>query len=148
MISNRAKQYFKQLQKEESEFAIKQKQQYQNTYDDTLVNLSAGYSDDEANAIFNELQTMRYDPTNDGTRDAELNFLKAERAYLRKQAAKPKKDVPLKKDPVSGVITSQKTPEKKVADVKLSAAGKSYLDFVTREDGQEKAAGLKKSLSA
>ena len=127
----------------------KEKQQYQNSYDDTLVNLSSEYSDEETNAIFNELKTMRYDPTNDAARDAEVNFLKAERAYLRKKAAVPReKSVPLKKDPVTGVVTNQKTPSKQEPNIKLSAAGQSYLDFVARKVGSEKAQSLKKSLNA
>ena len=149
MTKAEAREYFKQLQAEESKKANQQQQQYQNSYDDALVNLSAEYSDAEANAIFNELQTMRYNPTNDAARDAEVNFLKAERAYLRKKAAAPKeKNVPLRKDPVTGVVTNQKTPQKQEENVKLSAAGQSYLDFVSKQDGTEKAQSLKKSLNA
>ena len=148
MTKAEAREYFRQLQAEESQKASQQKQKYQNSYDDALVNLSAEYSDAEANAIFNELQTMRYDPTNDAARDAEVNFLKAERAYLRKKAASPKeKNVPLKKETPTGVITTQKVHEKQAPDVKLSAAGKSYLDFVSSIDGSERAAHLKKSLA-
>jgi hypothetical protein len=149
MTKSEAMALFRQLQKEEREMSNKEKQQYQNSYDDTLVNLSSEYSDEEANAIFNELQTMRYDPTNNAARDAEVNFLKAERAYLRKKAAVPReKSVPLKKDPVTGVVTNQKTPLKQEPNVKLSAAGQSYLDFVAKKDGSEKAQSLKKSLNA
>jgi len=141
-----AKQYFEKLQKEANEQTAKQKQIYQADYDDTLVTLSSDYTDDEANAIFSELQTMRYNPTKDGRRDAELNILKAERAYLRKKTAGKKKDVPLKQDPVTGVMTSQKAPQKDVPDVKLSAAGESYLNFIARKDGDERAQQIKKSL--
>jgi len=149
MTKAEAKQYFKQLQKEEKQAENQQQSKYQNKYDDTLVSLSAEYSNDEANAIFGELTALRYDPSGNAAQDAELNFLKAERAFLKKKVAKPvKKDVPLKGDDPTGVITNQKTPAKDSPTIKVSAAGQSYLDFVAKKDGSEKAQSLRKSLNA
>lgn len=149
MTKAEAREYFNQLHTEKSKETMSAKQAYQNKYDDMLVNLSADYSDEEANGIFNELQTLRYDPSSDAEKDAALVFIRAERAYRKKASAKPiKKDVPLKGDSPTGVVTTQKTPSKETPNVKLSPAGESYLAHVAAKDGTEKAQALRKSLNA
>ena len=123
---------------------------YDNKYLKTFSKLSAGLDEDEANAIVDEMKALSYKASDDPDRDAEVNFLKAERAYLRKQLAAPKKKVnPITGDKVKaplGTVTSQKVVTKDTVLPKLDAAGMSYLAFVEREDGSDKAQALHKSI--
>jgi hypothetical protein len=102
----------------------------------------------EYDAVIAEMQSMTYDPSNDPKRDAEINFYKAERAYLRKKIAPPRKNPLEGKKPEEkiGVATAQKTVVKEPATPKLDAAAQSYLDFVRSEDGEERASKLVKEL--
>jgi hypothetical protein len=130
--------------------AQEQTSYYDKTYLNTFNQLSATLSEAEAEAIVEEMKVMSYNPTKDPEKDAEVNFLKAERAYLRKQLAKPKGKVsPITGDKVKspiGTVTSQKTVAKDVNLPKLDAAGASYLAFVEREDGIDRANELHRSL--
>ena len=149
MTRAEAKEYFLKLRDEERQNEIKQKEQYNYDYDNTLLDLTSEYSMEEAEELYKELQNLRYNPTGDGSKDAIANLLKAERIYRRKKTAQPnQKKANLKGDTPPDTITSQKVHVKDAPDVKLSAAGKSYIDFVARMDGPEKAAQLKKSLNA
>ncbi|MCK4328787.1 hypothetical protein KAX02_02985 [candidate division WOR-3 bacterium] len=123
-------------------------QNYDKQYVASISALSSELSEQEYNEIFAEMQNITYNPSNDPARDAELNFIKAERAFLRKKVA-GKKTNPLKGEkPRSalGGITNQTTVVKDATLPKLDAAGESYLNFVAREDGAESATKLHKSI--
>lgn len=123
-------------------------QNYDKQYVTSISALSSDLSEQECNEIFAEMQNITYNPSNDPARDAELNFMKAERAFLRKKVA-GKKVNPLKGEkPRSalGGITNQTAVVKDATLPKLDAAGESYLNFVAREDGAESATKLHKSM--
>lgn len=123
-------------------------QNYDKQYVASISALSSELSEQEYNEIFAEMQNITYNPSNDPAKDAELNFIKAERAFLRKKVA-GKKTNPLKGEkPRSalGGITNQTVVVKDATLPKLDAAGESYLSFVAREDGTESATKLHKSL--
>ena len=124
------------------------KKTYDSDYSKTLAGLGPDLGEDEWNGVLEELKTMTYDPTSDPIRDARENFFKAENIYLRKKVAQPiEKKVPLKNDAApGGGITNQKAVVKETAAPKLDAAGQSYLDYVTREDGAEHASKLVKDI--
>lgn len=123
---------------------------YDKTYLNTFNKLSVDLPKAEAEAIVEEMKVLSYNPSTDPAKDAEVNFLKAERSYLRKQLAKPKGKV----SPITGkhehsaigTVTSQKVVTKETVLPKLDAAGMSYLAFVESEDGPDKAKELHKSL--
>lgn len=113
---------------------------YDSEYLTSFQGLATDLPEDEYNGILEEMKTLSYNPTANGGMDAELNFYKAERAYLRKKVAQPlKKEVPLRGDKVPGVVTNNKVTEKVGSLPKLDAAGESYLAFVRAEDGAEAA---------
>lgn len=123
-------------------------QNYDKQYVASISTLSSDLSEQEYNEIFAEMQNITYNPSNDPARDAELNFIKAERAFLRKKVA-GKKVNPLKGEKsrsALGVITNQTAVVKDATLPKLDAAGESYLNFVAREDGAESATKLHKSI--
>ena len=120
---------------------------YNANYMKTLGQLSSEISEQEWTAISGEMKNINYNPSNNPIRDAEINFGKAERAHLRKAlaATKSTKENPLKGEkPRSalGGITNQTVVTKDPALPKLDAAGQSYLAYVGREDGQERATKL------
>ena len=123
---------------------------YDKAYLGAYNQLAASVSEAEAAAIVEEMKVLSYDPSNNAAKDAEVNFLKAERAMLRKQLAKPKEKInPVtgkKEHSALGTVTTQKTVTKDAVLPKLDAAGTSYLEFVAREDGADKAQELHKSI--
>lgn len=128
-----------------------QAEKYNTEYLKALGQTSTNLSDQERDAIFEEMKSITYDPSNNPARDAELNFFKAERAYLRKQLARPKNEKvnPLKgNEPRSalGGTTNQTTVTKEAVLPKLDASGQSYLAYVAREDGEERATNLHRSV--
>lgn len=97
-----------------------------------------------------EMQTMKYDPSIDPKRDAELNVYKAMAVAAKKKLSGSSKTNPIKGDtPRSelGIATNNKVTTKNSALPKLDAAGQSYLNFVAEEDGDEKASALHKSMT-
>ena len=130
--------------------AQEQVSSYDKAYLKTFNQLSVDLPKAEAEAIVEEMKVLSYNPTTDPGKDAEVNFLKAERTYLRKQLAKPKGKVsPITGDKAHsaiGTVTNQKVVAKETVLPKLDAAGESYLAFVASEDGSDKAQELHKSL--
>jgi hypothetical protein len=103
---------------------------------------------EEYDAVLAEMRDVTYDPTDNPERDAEMNFLKAEKIYLRKKMAKPADKVnPLKgekpKDKL-GVATTQTSVTKETKQPKLDEYAQSYLDSVRRRSGDEYADKLLK----
>ena len=127
-----------------------QTENYNTTYFKSLNQFVGDLGEGEKDAVIEELKVLPYDPSANPTMDAEINFFKAERAYLRKQLAKPKSKV----SPITGkhehsamgTITNQKVVTKETVLPKLDAAGMSYLAFVESEDGSDKAQELHKSI--
>ena len=119
------------------------KKTYNDSYAKAIARMGPELGQDEYDEIIAELTTFTYDPSSDPARDAELNFHKAERMYLRKKIAKPiEKENPLTgKTPSNkpGVANGQKTVVKEAAKPKLDKAGESYLEFVRSEDGDDAA---------
>ena len=136
-----------QLLDQREKTATQKAEIYNANYMKTLGQLSSEISEQEWTAISGEMKNINYNPSNDPIRDAETNFGKAERAHLRKvlAVAKGTKKNPLEgKEPRSalGGITNQTVVTKDPALPKLDAPGQSYLAFVAREDGQERATKL------
>ena len=127
-----------------------QSSSYDREYLNTFNQLSTTLTKEEADAIVDEMKVLTYDPSNNPAKDAEINFYRAERAYLRKQLAKPKGKVsPITGDKTHaalGTVTNQKVVTKDVTLPKLDAHAASYLAFVEQEDGSDKAQLLHKSL--
>jgi len=123
---------------------------YDTEYLNTFKELSTTLTKEETDAVVDEMKVLSYDPSSDPAKDAEINFYKAERAMLRKQLAKPKGKVsPItgdKSHAALGTVTTQKVVTKDVTLPKLDANAASYLAFVEREDGSDKAQELHKSL--
>ena len=97
------------------------------------------------------MRLLRYTPTNDPEKDAISNIRKAERAFLKKQMAKPREKVnPLKgetpKSPL-GVVASGIPPARSQPAIKLDKDAEAYLKFVSASDGAEKADKLRASMS-
>ena len=123
---------------------------YDTEYLNTFNELSTTLTKEESDAVVDEMKVLSYNPSNNAAKDAEINFYRAERAYLRKQLAKPKGKVsPITGDKTHaalGTVTSQKVVTKDVTLPKLDANAASYLAFVEREDGSDKAQSLHRSL--
>ena len=123
-------------------------QSYNDSYVRTISGLGADLSQTEYDAVLAEMKDITYDPSNKPETDAEMNFLKAERIYLRKKVAQP----PEKKNPLKGekpkealgVATSQASVQKETKQPKLDADAQSYLESVRRSSGDEYANKLLK----
>jgi hypothetical protein len=121
---------------------------YSDNYTKAVSTLGPNLSQDEYDGVLAEMQTMRYDPSDNAQIDAEINFQKAENIYLRKKMAQPiGKDNPIKGEAVKGklgVTTTQKTVVKETVMPKLDAHAQSYVDSVRRDRGDEAADKLMK----
>ena len=118
-------------------------QSYNDNYVRTISGLGSDLGQGEYDAVLAEMKDITYDPSNNAERDAEMNFLKAERIYLRKKMAAPAEKVnPLKGEKPKGklgVTTTQTSVTKEATMPKLDAEAQSYLDYVRRTDGDEAA---------
>jgi hypothetical protein len=133
------------------------KSNYDRTYVATIERTVAEYIDDEGklnsaeiDGVLEEMKTITYTPSNDPEKDAISNLRRAERAFLKKQMAKPRQKVnPLKgeapKSPL-GVAPSGKSPAKSTPAIKLDKDAEAYLKFVSASDGAEKADKLRASM--
>ena len=130
--------------------ATEQTENYNTKYFKSLNQFVDGLEVGERDAVIEELKVLPYEPSTNPTKDAENNFSKAERAYLRKQLAKPKGKVsPITGKNVTtpiGTLTNQTVVTKETVLPKLDEAGMSYLAYVEREDGADKAQELHKSI--
>ncbi len=131
---------------------IKSKQEYDDAYLGKFAELTSDMSKQEYGELTQVMQKMTYSPSGNGAVDAELNFYKA-RAELAVQGKLPNKQQnkvnPLKgEEPVSelGTVTNQKQVGKQDSMPELDRFAKSYLGYVTKEDGDEKATALRKSI--
>jgi hypothetical protein len=130
--------------------AKQQTENYDTTYFTSLNKLVDRLEEGERDAVIEELKVLPYDPSANPGQDAENNFSKAERSYLRKQLAGPKD----KKNPFTGkqshgalgTVTNQIVVTKDVTLPKLDDNAASYLAFVESEDGADKAKELHKSI--
>jgi hypothetical protein len=61
-----------------------EKQEYSDSYVKAINGLTSGMDKDARALIFDEMQTMRYNPTPEPALDAELNFMKAEKTLSSK----------------------------------------------------------------
>jgi len=120
--------------------------QYSKDYGMKWAELAKDLPDEDYAAIMKEAENMKYDPSDNGTFDAAMNFKECQIRYLKNQfktnpldGNKPQKGI--------GTVTKQKVPDREIALPKLDAATQSYLDYVNREDGAEKATNLHKSLA-
>jgi len=133
---------------QETKSAQETQEKYKEGYVGTLARLARDVDEAEYGLILEEMKTMTYDPTNDPEKDAALNFYKAQVAAAKKSVSK--RENPIKgKAPKSelGTVINQKTVDKESALPKLDPAAQSYLSFVTREDGEDKAVALRKSMA-
>jgi hypothetical protein len=139
---------WERLSAEQKSREQREQKKYDDKYRRTVQGLGTDLTDDEWQDVVSEMGKMPLNSSGNPEFDAERNFLKAERAILRKQLAKPvEKKNPLKGEDKPGkVITSQKSVVKEAAEPKLNDDAKSYLRMVEREDGEERAANLKKAL--
>jgi hypothetical protein len=145
-ILNKREAVFESKRVADNEIQQRANNAYDQSYLKSFETLSTGMGDDELSGIVEELKSFKYTPTTNPEADAKMNFLQAERAYLRKRLAKPVgKKIPLKEGDVPGVVTNQVVRDKKDSLPKLDAAGESYLNFVRAEDGAEKADSLLKA---
>ena len=61
-----------------------EKREYSDSYVKAINGLTADLDEDAQALIFDEMQTMRYNPTPEPALDAELNFMKAEKTLSSK----------------------------------------------------------------
>lgn len=122
---------------------------YNDTYRSAVGRLGGDLTDQQWQDIVKEMESLPLDSSGNAELDAERNFYKASNIYYKKQLAKPaEKEVPLKREIAknTNVATSQKTVVKEEKMPKLDEYSKSYLDMVSRQDGEEKASKLRKSI--
>lgn len=122
--------------------------QYEEGYVSTLASLTRDLPEDEYGAVMAEMQNMKYEPSGDAKTDAQINVYKAIAAAAKKQSGSSKTN-PIKGDKTRselGTVTSNKTKQNESALPKLDVHGQSYLDFVARQDGDERASALRKSV--
>jgi regulator of replication initiation timing len=62
---------------------------YNENYVRTISGLGSDLGQEEYDAVLAEMRDVTYDPTDNPERDAEMNFLKAEKIYLRKVTYDP-----------------------------------------------------------
>ena len=136
------------LIQQQKEQEAKTETQYQETYVSSFAKLTRDLPENEYGLILDELKKMTYDRTNNPARDAEINFLKAKLAVAEKtdsprvnplKGNKPKSEL--------GTATNSKNQTKESALPDLDDVAQNYLNFVAREDGQEKASALHKSMA-
>jgi hypothetical protein len=135
----------------EAEKAQEQKltKEYHKGYSLKWAELSKGLSAEEYNAILAEAEEMKYDPSDNAAFDAALNFKEAQLRHLKKQLASKKSNPLDKNTPKDGIgtVTTQKVPDREIALPKLDDPAQSYLNYISREDGADRAAALHKSLA-
>lgn len=137
---------FKRLSAEQDRSKQVQQEKYDSNYRKAVTTLGGDLDDTEWHDVVEEMKAMPLDSTGDPQKDAERNFYKAERVFLRKKLANPvTKENPLKKKDIpSGVVTQQKTVVTEQSAPKLDAHAKSYYDFVAKRDGDKAAKKLLK----
>ena len=121
---------------------------YHNEYATTWAGMAKDLSDEDYNAIIVEAENMKYDPTENGAVDATVNFKECQVRYFKKQL-KTRKNPLEDNKPTNGTgtITTQKVPDRETVLPKLDAPAQSYLNYVSREDGAERATNLHKSMA-
>ena len=68
----------------DSDYDEDEKKQYQDSYLDSMKKLTSGLDEDARTLVFEEMQTMSYNPSENPGMDAELNFMKAEKTLSSK----------------------------------------------------------------
>jgi len=133
--------YKRLREKEDREKAAKQ-EKYNDGYKSAISRLGGDLTDSEWEGVIEEMKSLQYNPSDNPELDAERNFYRAERIYLRKLMAQPvEKKVPGKKEINKnlGVANSQKTVVKETKQPKLDGYSQSYYDYMVRSDGEESA---------
>ncbi len=113
--------------------------EYRDNYDKAIFDLASSLgTPEDREKVFEELTTMSYNPTSDPLRDAELNWRKAETAYLRKQVAVANRTVPTKGEkPPATVTKPQAKVPKQEKKVELDPWAEKYLKFAESANGSE-----------
>lgn len=137
---------------------VEAKTNYDRGYTATLQEVFSEYTNEngepnvtEIDGILNEMKTINYKPTSDPRYDAITNLRKAERAFLKKQMAKPAARInPLKGETprtALGVVPKGKpSPASAASAVKLDPDAERYIKFVAAQDGPERAEKLRQSM--
>ena len=118
---------------------------YQKAYVSTITNLAKDADEDYYQAVMNEMKNIEYTPSANPARDAELNYLRAERNLLKKTMASKKN--PLKGGSPGGTITKQPVKKNNKPLPKLDAAAEDYLAYIRYKDGEEAAQKARKEIS-
>lgn len=121
---------------------------YHKDYALTWAAQAKGLTNEEYSAIIAEAEETKYDPSDNGVVDAKLMFKEVQLRLLKKQVGvrvnplennQPKNGI--------GTVTTQKVPDRETVLPKLDAPAQSYLNYISQEDGAEKATKLHKSLA-
>lgn len=120
---------------------------YHQDYALTWAEMAKGLSDDDYNSVMAEAEETKYDPSDSGAIDAKLMFKEVQLRVLKKQLVGRKNPLENNKPkPGIGTVTTQKVPDRETVLPKLDAPAQSYLSYISREDGAEKATKIHKSL--
>lgn len=113
-----------------------------------MIKINSIADEESHDEIFKEMMDhFNTKHTDNPAFDAEKNYLLATRSVLKKRLANPTRKAPLLQEKGSlGVLTNQTSKTKDAALPKLDAAGESYLNYVRRHDGAEKAKKLHGSI--
>lgn len=125
--------------------------EYESGYIQKVSELGLDLDPQEHEAIVDEMMrnfNVRY--SSDPAADAERNYLKAERAVLRKKMASQKKNNPLKgeksRSPL-GVANNQSVEKKSPPLPDLDDEAKEFLAYIRKTSGDEEAEKYHKSLT-
>ena len=121
---------------------------YHNEYATSWATMAKDLPDEDYNAIIAEAENMKYDPSENGSVDATVNFKECQVRHFKKQL-KARRNPLEDNKPTNGTgtITTQKVPDRETALPKLDGPAQSYLNYVSREDGAEKATNLHKAMA-
>ena len=118
---------------------------YNKAYVSKITALSKDADEEYLKAVMEEMKDITYTPTTDPERDAELNFLKAERKLLKKKVGTRKN--PLQGKSPGGTLNKQPATKSGKPLPKLDPAAEDYLAFIRYQDGDEAALKARKDLT-
>ena len=124
-------------------------QAYNDEYMSELARYARDTDEQVYGKILKEMEKLKYDPSEDPKRDLRENWLTAKLA-VAENAGAPTRENPLKGDKARselGTVTNQKVTTKDSALPNLDEHAKSYLKFVSQEDGSERAADLQRTVA-
>lgn len=118
---------------------------YNNAYVSKITAMARDVDEEYLQAVMEEMKNITYTPTADPERDAELNFLRAERQLLKKEMGAKKN--PLRGESPGGTLKKQPTTKTGKPLPKLNAAAEDYLAYIRYTDGEEAALKARKDLA-